>query len=33
MANQITPELTGNPNPDVHDSGTNALIDWYRAHR
>ncbi|MDG1188765.1 MAG: glucose-6-phosphate isomerase [Ilumatobacter sp.] len=33
LANQITPELTGNPNPDVHDSGTNALIDWYRAHR
>ena len=33
LANQITPELTGEPTPDDHDSATNALIAWYRAHR
>ncbi|MGA9276266.1 glucose-6-phosphate isomerase [Ilumatobacter sp.] len=33
LANQITPELTGEPTPDRHDSATNALIDWYRRHR
>ena len=33
LANRITPELTGEPQPDLHDASTNALIDWYRAHR
>jgi glucose-6-phosphate isomerase len=33
LANQITPELTGEPDPDAHDASTNALIAWYRAHR
>ncbi|MGB3735943.1 MAG: glucose-6-phosphate isomerase [Ilumatobacter sp.] len=33
LANQITPELTGDPTPDDHDSATNALIAWYRSHR
>ena len=33
LANQITPELTGDPTPDVHDSSTNALIAWYRTRR
>jgi glucose-6-phosphate isomerase len=33
LANQITPELTGEPSPDAHDASTNALIAWYRAHR
>jgi glucose-6-phosphate isomerase len=33
LANQITPELTGDPNPSAHDSSTNAAIDWYRARR
>jgi glucose-6-phosphate isomerase len=33
LANQITPELTGEPDPDAHDAATNALIAWYRAHR
>jgi glucose-6-phosphate isomerase len=33
LANQITPELTGDPKPADHDSATNALIDWYRNHR
>ena len=33
LANRITPELTGEPAPDGHDSATNALIAWYRAHR
>lgn len=33
LANQITPELTGDPTPDAHDSSTNALINWYRANR
>ena len=33
LANQVTPELTGETHPNLHDSATNALIDWYRAHR
>ena len=33
LANRITPELTGEPAPDRHDSSTNAAIEWYRAHR
>ncbi|MFK7917336.1 MAG: glucose-6-phosphate isomerase [Ilumatobacter sp.] len=33
LANQITPELTGDPSPERHDSATNALISWYRSHR
>jgi len=33
LANQITPELTGEPDPSRHDSSTNAAIDWYRARR
>ncbi|MGI9646319.1 MAG: glucose-6-phosphate isomerase, partial [Ilumatobacteraceae bacterium] len=33
LANAITPELTGDPTPDAHDSSTNAAIAWYRAHR
>jgi glucose-6-phosphate isomerase len=33
LANVITPELTGRPSPERHDSSTNALIDWYRARR
>jgi glucose-6-phosphate isomerase len=32
LANRITPELTGTAAPN-HDSSTNALIEWYRAHR
>ena len=33
LANQITPELTGDPNPSAHDSSTNAAIAWYRSRR
>ncbi len=33
LANQITPELTGEPNAAAHDTSTNALIAWYRARR
>jgi glucose-6-phosphate isomerase len=33
LANQITPELTGEPTPAAHDASTNALIAWYRARR
>ncbi len=33
LANQITPELTGEPDPSAHDASTNALIAWYRTHR
>ena len=33
LANRITPELTGEPKPELHDSSTNAAIDWYRARR
>jgi glucose-6-phosphate isomerase len=33
LANRITPELTGEPDPSLHDSSTNAAITWYRARR
>ncbi len=33
LANRITPELTGTPDPSIHDSSTNAAIAWYRARR
>ena len=33
LANRITPELTGEPEPDQHDASTNALIAWYRSRR
>lgn len=33
LANQITPELTDEPNPSAHDSSTNAAITWYRERR
>ena len=33
LANQITPELTDAPDPDRHDSSTNAAINWYRSRR
>ena len=33
LANRITPELTGEPEPSAHDSSTNAAIAWYRANR
>jgi glucose-6-phosphate isomerase len=34
LANRITPELTGADSPaGLHDSSTNALIEWYRAQR
>jgi glucose-6-phosphate isomerase len=33
LANRITPELTGEPQPSLHDSSTNAAIAWYRARR
>jgi glucose-6-phosphate isomerase len=33
LANQITPELVGEPEPARHDSSTNAAIAWYRARR
>ena len=33
LANRITPELTGDPAPDSHDTATNNLITWYRARR
>ncbi len=33
LANNITPELVGQPTPDLHDSSTNALIEYYRTHR
>jgi glucose-6-phosphate isomerase len=35
LANRITPELTATQDPaaDAHDSSTNTLIRWYRAHR
>jgi glucose-6-phosphate isomerase len=33
LANRITPELTGTPDPSRHDASTNAAIAWYRAHR
>ena len=30
LANRITPELTGEQHPELHDTSTNALIGWYR---
>jgi glucose-6-phosphate isomerase len=33
LANRITPELTDQPSPELHDSSTNAAIEWYRARR
>ena len=33
LADQITPELTGAPEPSRHDPSTNAAIAWYRARR
>ncbi len=33
LANRITPELTGDPKPDLHDTSTNAAIAWYRERR
>ena len=33
LANRITPELTGEPDPSAHDSSTNAAIEWYRSRR
>lgn len=33
LANRLTPELTGEPAPDRHDSSTNALVAWYRERR
>ena len=33
LANRITPELTGEPDPSQHDASTNAAIAWYRARR
>jgi glucose-6-phosphate isomerase len=33
LANRITPELVGDPDPASHDSSTNAAIEWYRANR
>jgi hypothetical protein len=32
LAKRIIPELTGD-GALGHDSSTNALIEWYRAHR
>jgi glucose-6-phosphate isomerase len=33
LANRITPELTRESHPELHDASTNALIAWYRSHR
>ena len=33
LADRITPELTGQPDPSAHDSSTNAAIAWYRRRR
>ncbi|HUF97831.1 MAG TPA: glucose-6-phosphate isomerase [Ilumatobacter sp.] len=33
LANQITPELVGVPQPAAHDTSTNAAIEWYRSRR
>jgi glucose-6-phosphate isomerase len=33
LANRITPELTREPQPSLHDSSTTAAIDWYRSRR
>jgi glucose-6-phosphate isomerase len=33
LANRITPELTGEPDPSAHDAATDHLIAWYRTRR
>ncbi|HSJ91470.1 MAG TPA: glucose-6-phosphate isomerase [Ilumatobacter sp.] len=33
LADRITPELTTEPDPSLHDTSTNAAIAWYRSHR
>jgi glucose-6-phosphate isomerase len=33
LANVITPELVGEPDPTSHDASTNALVAWYRSRR
>ena len=33
LANRITPELTGDPDPTQHDASTNNAIAWYRSRR
>jgi glucose-6-phosphate isomerase len=33
LANRITPELTDTPRPELHDTSTNAAIEWYRQRR
>ena len=33
LADRITPELTGEPDPSRHDASTNAAIAWYRSRR
>ena len=33
LANRITPELTGDPDPSQHDPSTNNAIAWYRTRR
>jgi glucose-6-phosphate isomerase len=33
LAERITPELTGEPDPSRHDASTNAAIAWYRQRR
>ena len=33
LANRITPELTGDPDPAQHDTSTNNAIAWYRSRR
>ncbi|MDJ0770010.1 MAG: glucose-6-phosphate isomerase [Ilumatobacter sp.] len=33
LANRITPELIGEPDPSAHDTSTNAAIAWYRRLR
>ena len=33
LANRITPELTEQPDPSLHDGSTNAAIEWYRDRR
>ncbi len=33
LANQITPELVDQPHPELHDTSTNAAINWYRSRR
>ena len=33
LANGITPELTGDPEPDQHGATANGHIAWYRSRR